>query len=321
MVLVFALLTLGVMMTSDPTGATGMWDAFVDMAFRKGEMEPWLKWSIVAGYLVSMTLVEIFYVGGGFGLYLNCRTQLEGWDVEISFRTLARRLQKVATIVVFLGIASSALAIDVEKPLTKHSPEKESIQKVMAHTDFKIHSVRQRKVSDDSDWNMGGDTRWLAAIGKLLYYAIIAAVITWLVWLIYTNRHLFKRAGTRNTHQPAGPRSIMGLDIAPESLPDDILAAARARWAAGDARGALSLLYRGSLSWLVHNAKLPVREGDTEGDCVRHTRKLIEAGPRDYFAELTGQWVLVAYGERPPVTAEMERLLQTWPFTAKEAAK
>ena len=30
-------------------------------------------------------------VAGGFGLYLNRRTELEAWDIEITFRRMARR--------------------------------------------------------------------------------------------------------------------------------------------------------------------------------------------------------------------------------------
>ena len=317
--LIFALLCLGVMMSADSSGATGVGEAFIDMAFRKGEMVGWLKWTLIGGYLVSMTLVELFYVGGGFGIYLNCRTQLEGWDVEISFRRLAKRLQKAVALFVifaFVGVASGA---ELEKEV---SSEKATIQEVMKHKDFEVAKQKYKDYEDSpssgSNWNFNTD--WLAAIGQVLYYVIIAGAIAWLVWLIYVNRHLFQRTAAQKTIERKGPRTIMGMDVTPESLPADIVAAARACWASGDARGALSLLYRGSLSWLVHHDKLPVQEGDTEGDCVRYTRKATEPVRREYFAELTGQWVLVAYGERPPAAPEMERLLATWPFRAQGGA-
>ncbi len=260
-----------------------------------------------------MTLVELFYVGGGFGLYLNCRTHLEGWDVEISFRRLAKRLQKVAVLVAFLGCAAVGVGAELEK---EKSTEKSSIEEVLSHPDFKVHTMKQRKVADDGkdlNWDLNG-VSWLAQFGQILYYMIIIGVVSWLVWLIYKNRHLFQRTGVKTIQTPSLARTVMGMDVTPESLPADILAAAMARWSAGDSRGALSLLYRGSLSWLVNHAHLPVREGDTEGDCVRHTRKLVEPVRRDYFAELTKQWVLVAYAERDPAAGDMERLLQSWPF-------
>jgi hypothetical protein len=41
--------------------------------------------------LVISTL-EPFYVAAGFAIYLNCRTAIEGWDVELQFKRMATRL-------------------------------------------------------------------------------------------------------------------------------------------------------------------------------------------------------------------------------------
>ncbi len=46
-------------------------------------------------YLVALTLVEPLYVASGFTLYLNRRTALEGWDIEIAFRQIAARRESV----------------------------------------------------------------------------------------------------------------------------------------------------------------------------------------------------------------------------------
>ena len=45
---------------------------------------------------LSVTVVEPFYVAGGFALYLNRRSALEAWDVEIAFRRLAEEAPKRA---------------------------------------------------------------------------------------------------------------------------------------------------------------------------------------------------------------------------------
>ena len=42
-------------------------------------------------YLVALFLIEPLYVASDFTLYLNRRTELEGWDIEIAFRQLAAR--------------------------------------------------------------------------------------------------------------------------------------------------------------------------------------------------------------------------------------
>ncbi|MCJ8273691.1 MAG: hypothetical protein MJK04_30365, partial [Psychrosphaera sp.] len=42
---------------------------------------------------LSMALVAPYFVGAGFALYLNQRTQIEGWDIEITFRGMVERQQ------------------------------------------------------------------------------------------------------------------------------------------------------------------------------------------------------------------------------------
>ncbi|MEQ1513196.1 MAG: DUF4129 domain-containing protein [Lysobacteraceae bacterium] len=52
-------------------------------------------WALIALNLVDWLaagFVEPFYIGAGFGLYLNRRTQLEAWDLEIAFRRMRKRL-------------------------------------------------------------------------------------------------------------------------------------------------------------------------------------------------------------------------------------
>jgi hypothetical protein len=44
-----------------------------------------------AGWCVNFLVVESVYVCMGFGLYLNSRVEVEGWDIELLFRRLAGR--------------------------------------------------------------------------------------------------------------------------------------------------------------------------------------------------------------------------------------
>lgn len=73
-----------------------------------GEQTPawaWIGFNLLC--LAAMTLIGPFYSGAGFGLYLNRRTMLEAWDVEIAFRRLRERLAKLAPT---LGLALALLA-------------------------------------------------------------------------------------------------------------------------------------------------------------------------------------------------------------------
>uniref|UniRef100_UPI0021492430 DUF4129 domain-containing protein n=1 Tax=Tahibacter caeni TaxID=1453545 RepID=UPI0021492430 len=59
---------------------------------------------------LALSLIEPFYVGAGFGLYLNRRTQLEAWDVELAFRRLAARLSTTAAALLPLLFGALLLA-------------------------------------------------------------------------------------------------------------------------------------------------------------------------------------------------------------------
>ena len=50
--------------------------------------------ALILAYAVAAVLVEPFYVGGGFGLYLNQRCRLECWDLEPALRRLAERADR-----------------------------------------------------------------------------------------------------------------------------------------------------------------------------------------------------------------------------------
>ncbi|MGB3393941.1 MAG: DUF4129 domain-containing protein [Stenotrophomonas sp.] len=60
----------------------------------------WLGFNLLAW--AAMSLIGPFYSGAGFGLYLNRRTQLEAWDVEIAFRRLRQRLAHATPLLLVL---------------------------------------------------------------------------------------------------------------------------------------------------------------------------------------------------------------------------
>lgn len=69
------------------------------------------------GWLAT-SIIEPFYVGAGFGLYLNRRTHLEAWDIELAFRRLAARLAAPALAVV-LALACVPQAVHADEAPAK----------------------------------------------------------------------------------------------------------------------------------------------------------------------------------------------------------
>jgi hypothetical protein len=51
-----------------------------------GEAPTFVLLSIPLAYAIAVLFLEPFYVAAGFGMYLNRRAELEGWDIEQEFR-------------------------------------------------------------------------------------------------------------------------------------------------------------------------------------------------------------------------------------------
>lgn len=288
-------------------------------------------WMMAIVYMLAIMLMEPFYVSAGFALYINSRTLTEGWDIELAFKRLGARLANAGGRVV--GVFLAVLAIGWMCPELsaqegaqggRQDEAQESIQQVMASEDFTVH---HRYVDVPVEKSGGGDS-WLAdliagagvpafmaGLGTLLFYCVLVAVIAGVVYLIYINRHVFgmKGGGTMSRSDPR-VTAVMGMDVSPESLPDDIAEAARVAWREGNYQLALSLLYRGSITWMIHRADVPIEESDTEGDCLRRAKELPDAGMVRYFSDLTQQWISVAYGKKQPDDQDMVVLCDRWPF-------
>ena len=74
-------------------------------------IELWQMRLLVILYALRISIIEPFFTAAGFGLYLNRRTVLEGWDIELQFRRIAARLAaagKASLIVVLLATLSLA---------------------------------------------------------------------------------------------------------------------------------------------------------------------------------------------------------------------
>jgi hypothetical protein len=91
MILLFGVLGLFFMMLP-PEFVPSRLESFSDI-FAADNTPFWFKAVYCFVYLLVISVVEPFYVAAGFMLYLNRRTELECWDIELGFRTLAARLE------------------------------------------------------------------------------------------------------------------------------------------------------------------------------------------------------------------------------------
>ncbi|HEX6706756.1 MAG TPA: DUF4129 domain-containing protein [Albitalea sp.] len=141
---------------------------------------------------------------------------------------------------------------------------------------------------------------WLSESARVLIWLLGATALA--VLAVALRRWIRVRADAAAAAAPALPTHVRELDIRPDSLPADIAAAARTLWLAGEQRAALSLLYRGALSRLVHDHAVPVRAASTESECVALAQGALAGAGGAFVERLVGAWELAVYGARTPQT-------------------
>ena len=162
---------------------------------------------------------------------------------------------------------------------------------------------------------------WFAELVALL--AEIFRALAWigLVALVLALAVLLarQRRAVQSAPEAAAPATLFGLAISPQSLPADIVAAARAALAAGQLREALSLLYRGALSQLIHIHGLRVGAGATESDVLRLARAQMPDAA-GFFESLLPTWMESAYAGRLPQIEHVEQLCGAYAASLGAAA-
>jgi len=147
---------------------------------------------------------------------------------------------------------------------------------------------------------------WILQTSQMLFWLLIAIFVAVLVVLLV---RLFATRGSEA--RAAGflaPTHVQDLDIRPESLPDDVGAAARELWDRGEQRAALALLYRGLLSRLAHVHEVPIRDSSTEGDCLTLAARKLDAARTAYVTLLIRNWQRAIYGGIPIDTTVVHEL-------------
>ncbi len=263
--------------------------------------------------MLAISLTDIFVIGAGFGIYINNRTWIEGWDIELAFKRMAQRLTKaviLSVILLVLGAPAGAGAAETKTPA-------ELIKEVKANPDFKVHTVTERVYDQKPS---SGTPFWLAGIGVTMAKIFAVCAVTLLVgligWLFWKYRHVLGMRGTLAKGVDAKPsaRVVMGMEVSNTSLPDDIPTAVWSLWQQGRQQEALALLYRGSISRVIEIGRVQIQESDTEGDCMRRVESVGQAVYPAYFRSITAAWTRLAYSGVSAGDAEVHTLCQQWPF-------
>jgi hypothetical protein len=305
----------------------------------------WLEHLTNIFYALILVAWGPVYVACGFSLYLNRRTQLEAWDIELVFRRLRQRLNSsvlgvLLAACLLLPNLQPVWASDapdaprlLNQPLTSQAA-RDSIQSLLEQPPFKNkESVTRYRFGDDpaspaKDAQPGEAPQWLKtllgwldgrhldALANVIEVLLWGALIAALGWLVWRYREFLRAFVSRRPHlpsrskPPAAPH-VFGLDLNRETLPDDIAASAEQLWLS-EPRAALGLLYRGLLSHLLHDFNLTLKAADTESQILNRIEQLQRPDLLAYSRNLTVHWQNMAYGHRLPAAHLQAELCNGW---------
>ena len=295
-------------------------------------------------YSVSVWLIEPLYVAASFSLYLNRRTQLEAWDIELAFRKLGDRLRQLAPsalgllLALVCGLATvtptpvwATPDADTETVATTRlqgDAARAQIEAIMQQEAFsQVRKVKQwtARETDDEEPDIAEWSKSLQAVIATVMKAVlwIAVVILVVLGIAYRRQllALLKPLRTK-THTTAPPDILFGMDIRPESLPDDIAAASQRLWESGQHRAALGLLYRGALMRLTRHDDVAIHDSHTKGDILNLARPTLNAQRLAWLSAVTSAWQEVAYAHRIPADSKVLPLFSGWTtFSAEPTAE
>lgn len=312
----------------------------------------WLEHLTNVFYALVLVVWEPIYVACGFSLYLNRRTELEAWDIELVFRRLRQRLAGTAALLMMAGalllaptqslwaapasttkqaVAGPESPRLLQQPLTSQAAQ-DSIKAILEKPPFKNQeSVTRYRFGEEQAPKKdakGQPPGWLkslleslekghfSTLGKgleILLWGLLLGALAWLLW--HYREWLRTFVGWRPQPRKKRPPAMPQQLFGLEvgsQTLPDDVAAHAAELWASQPREALGLLYRALLSRLLEDFQLPLGIADTEGQVLEHVKALQHPQLESYSTELTRHWQNMAYGHQAPGAQAQPQLCDGW---------
>lgn len=307
--------------------------------FAGGVSSGWILLGAGMAYLAT-SVIEPLYVACGFALYLNRRTQLEAWDIDLAFRRMRTRIEALGKLLGVVLLCAGWLP-SVHAQAAAHPAEKATPIRVDHVFAAPAAGAEQRFAEAAAqvyqDPRFGGEHQarrwrlrhpwkadranprtpfpalgqWLSVIFKGVLWLLVAGVLATLGWFAWRWRDRWRS-------EPEPPRDASSSSLLPSEqedlpLPDDLAKATRALWQAQHRREALALLYRGCVEHTAQMLQLPPSKDATESDWLRRAEGIADNARAQRVVAIVRTWQFAAYAGRYPDDATIEQLLQGWP--------
>jgi hypothetical protein len=296
-----------------------------------------------AAWCFNYMLLESIYVCMGFGLYINSRVELEGWDIEILFRKFAEaRKKKVilpgAPVLILAALLLLPLRARAEEAGPGSSPPGESVlagslppdpdaaapletlDNILQSRDFggpaEGWGLRLKNRETDRELPDLDLAPWIKNLKQVFAFTLRLILILGICGLgFFVLRYFYKNRG-KKTAPPKGWK-MGGPSGSPEESPESLLEKARVLHGEGNIRRAWGLCLAALVKSWSRYRSLSFPPDATEYDCLALVRAKGGAagtgdkgrGETECFAAAVHCWVALAYGGILPPAGSFEETL------------
>ena len=284
---------------------------------------------IFAAFCFNYILVGSLYVCMGFGLYINSRVEVEGWDLQLLFqkfavsarkRTAAHGQRGVGAALVLCLLLALPKSAAAEPPHTLPAPTEqhlELLESILESPDFGEYrngwgiGVKEREEKKPRrEISLPNLVELLGKIRQVFGYTIRALAVLAAAGfagfaIFYWYKTYWKNRRKGLAHGGEKTRSQAAGYFSPES-PEALFTAAEDFFRRGDVRRAWAACFAGCRAACSTYRSVSFPDSATEYGCLDAVRRMMPTEAAG-FGALVQSWVLFAYGGRSPGDGAFEQ--------------
>ena len=298
---------------------------------------------IFAAFCFNYIIVGSLYVCMGFGLYINSRVEVEGWDLQLLFQQFAARpsahrpgIKTLILLCLFLTLpraaytapdayldqgpppepaAEETLSSSVDGLPYPDAASLEILESILASPDFggfresrgiRFRERERRERPERREWDFSALAVLRGIFGYLLRAAVIIAFAAFLVFAVYWYWKNHWKGIPRFGDRDKGKNYINPL-FSPES-PQSLFSGAEDFFRRGNLREAWAACLAGCIGACSKYRSLSFPADATENGCLDLVRRSLPDEAAG-FGSLVRNWILLAYGGKPPGEGAFEDAL------------
>jgi len=288
---------------------------------------------------LNFILIEPLYVCMGFGIYINSRIEVEGWDIQLLFKNFVKQKQPSAAsrvggsstilkTIIFISIGLFLILSPFQRVYAEQDKGVQEQNKVITSTDAPTDVLKQ--ILSSPDFGNNKDT-WgirlknkkeqknlpkinLSLIEKikeffgLLLFAVFILTIAFIAGYIILRLYRLRKNSTGTNKKDKKWKSSF-LTTAELADPRKLLAEAKLLHDQGMIRDAWAKCFLAATAIYSTQSDLEFPLDATEYDCLSIVRKA-KAGNAEEFGDLVLSWTNLAYGGETPDNGIFEKAIK-----------